>query len=194
MHLKNFVATCGKNKTSSNNSIGRFGFFSSTYLQENGLIVANPDTLRYIGNDHNELIRGSTGTDDPDFYFDAFDSNHKPCTYKLEVKMYLSIESYFKNLETTNFHNADYCLAYLLNINKWVFSRKVDNYKEVFTADDEQLLQQEPWLRIINLPNTVTRLQFYIPNMPMKTFHSLTDNQLPDEVQFNFIVHSVANG
>jgi hypothetical protein len=175
--LIKFVNTLGKNKSGSDNAIGRLQFFLNAFSQELALYLANPNTLKFVGDDHYSLIRGSTGTNDPDFYFTT--SSGRIVT--LEAKMYFTEESYHSKKATTNFHKADYCLAYIIKSAKWMVSQKIDGYNVLYEIAD--LAKYYPWLLEINLPDELTTVQFSVPNTKLC---DLTDQQLPEVVNYTF--------
>ncbi len=176
-NLIKFMKTLGKNKSGSDNAIGRLQFFLNAFSQELSLYLANPKTLRFVGDDHYCLIRGATGTDDPDFYFTT--SNGKQFT--IEAKMYFSEESYHSNKAITNFHKADYCLVYIISSAKWMVSQKVDCYNNLYNIED--LAKYYPWLLEIVLPDELTTVTFSVPGMKLS---KLTDDELPAEVNYTF--------
>ncbi len=136
------------------------------------------------------MARGGTGTDDPDFYFYANNGR----TYTVEVKMYWSEESYLDELPDTNFHKADYCLAFLISTRQWAFSRRTDNYSKLCSAS--YFTNTDPWLLEINLPKSLTTIKFYVPGNKGRRFSSLTDKQLLESyknVNFTFFTNYVAN-
>jgi len=159
----------GRNKTRSKNGIGRLAYFLNAFSEELSLWLANQNALEFIGNDHFELLRGGHGTDDPDCIFTC-SSGYK---FTLEVKMYYDQESYNKAKIDTNFHKADYCIAFLLESKEWLFSRKDDNYDVLYTVD--ALSNSDPWLAEINLPTCITTVRFSVPG---KKLDDLTDEEL----------------
>jgi len=177
VNLIRFMNTLGKNKSGSDNAIGRLQFFLNAFSQELALYLANPNTLKFVGDDHYSLIRGATGTDDPDFYF--MTSNGKQFT--IEAKMYFSEKSYHNKKATTNFHKADYCLVYIISSAKWMASQKADGYNTLYEIAD--LAKYYPWLLEINLPDSLTTIKFFIPD---KDLNKLTDSQLPETVNYTF--------
>jgi hypothetical protein len=162
-------ALTGKNKSGSKNSIGRLAYFLNAFSEEVSLWLANQGKLEFIGNDHFELMRGGHGTDDPDCVFTC-SNGYK---FTLEVKMYYNQESYNKAKIDTNFHKADYCIAFLLESKEWLFSLKADNYDVLYTV--EALSNTDPWLAEINLPTCITTVQFSVPG---KKLGDLTDEEL----------------
>lgn len=181
--LIRFFDTLGRNKSGSNNNIGRCKYFLNAFSVEIPLVEANPDKLQFIGDDHLSFIRGATGTDDPDLYL--FDNGN---TYTIEVKTYWSIESYFKNRPTTNFHNADYCLAFILKSKQWVFSKRSEYYSVLYTSDDAML---DSCLKTIKLPNKITTISFFVPNCSSSEFDQLTDDMVPETVYYTFYENHV---
>lgn len=171
--IKDFMKTLGKNKSGSDNSVGRLQFFLNACRQEDGLIAVNPDRLHFINDDHYGLTRGNPGESAADFYFDASDG----LRYKIDAKMYGAAVSYFQNLPTTNFHDAEYALVYLISENEWVYSKKSEAYKNLY--DVETIAKTDPWLLEIQLPSQLRLLRFHID---LKA----SDAQIPDEVGYNF--------
>jgi hypothetical protein len=187
----------GRNKTGSKNGIGRLAYFLNAFSEELSLWLANQNALEFIGNDHFELIRGGHGTDDPDCVFTC-SNGYK---FTLEVKMYYNQESYNKAKIDTNFHKADYCIAFILESKEWLFSRRADNYNVLYTV--EELSDTDPWLAELNLPTCITTVQFSVPG---KKLNDLTDEELLSaarevvegdivkrEVSFRFYENKTAN-
>jgi hypothetical protein len=177
-----FMNTLGKNKSGGNNAVSRLQFFLNAYIQEISLERLNTDTLVFIGDDHYSLIRGGTGTDDPDFYFYA--SNN--ARYTIDVKIYYSEESYYKNLQTTNFHKADYCLVYLIKDKAWKFSRKLDSYSILEQAST--YYKTDPCLNEIILPKNLNLVKFFTDTLSGHAFSKLIDSDVPNTVNYDFYI------
>ena len=178
INLVKFMKTLGgKNKSGSENTIGRLQYFINAFSQELALFLANQGYIRFVGDDHYYLTRGATGTDDPDFCF----TTKAGTQFTIEAKMYFSEASYHNKKATTNFHKADYCLAYIISSAKWRVSHKIDNYNTLY--DIEELAKYYPQLLEIVLPNELTTVQFSIPNLKLS---DLTDDQLPEKVNYTF--------
>ena len=177
--LIKFVSTLGKNKTSGNNAISRLQYFLNAYIQESTLKVLNKN-LEFIGNDHDVLVRGATGTNDADFYFYSIDGN----TYTIDVKIFFSEASYDAAKKNTNFHNADYSLIYLIDKKSWYFSKKADNYSSLFSL--VSLMYTDPHLNEIKLPNTLTLIRFFTPELQSSEFRKLSDADVPAYVNYEF--------
>lgn len=176
--IKDFMQTLGKNKSGSNNSVGRLQFFLNAFRQEGGLLAVNPGKLSFINDDHYGLTRGNPGESAADFYFEASDG----LRYKIDAKMYGSAKSYFKNLPTTNFHGAEYALVYLIAENEWVYSKKTEAYKNLY--DTETIAKTDPWLLEIQFPSQLRLIRFHVD---LEAF----DAQIPDEVGYNFYTKSL---
>ena len=171
--LIDFINTLGKNKSGSKNAIGRLQFFLNAYKQEISLLGVNPSRLSFVIDDHKGLTRGSTGESAADFYFQSANGEK----YLIDAKMYYSEVSYFTALASTNFHNADYALIYLIKNNIWVYARKVDNYSTLYTVDE--LADSDPWLLEIRFPPSLRLIRFDV------TLNA-SDSQIPEMVAYNF--------
>ena len=186
--LAAFISTLGRNKSGSENSIGRFQYFANAFIEEASLHKCNQKILAFVGDDHYNLIRGATGTNDPDFYFYAKNGR----TFTIEVKMYWSEESYRKELPNTNFHNADYCIAFLISTKQWVFSRRIDGYSKLCSAS--YFTNTDPWLLEITLPEKLTTIKIYVPELDSIQFSRLTNEQLVEKypvVNYSFFTNYV---
>lgn len=186
--LAAFVSTLGRNKSGSENSIGRFQYFANAFIEEDALHKCNPETLVFVGDDHYNLVRGATGTNDPDFYFYAKNGR----TFTIEVKMYWSEESYRKELPDTNFHNADYCIAFLISTKQWVFSRRIDGYSKLCSAS--YFTNTDPWLLEITLPVSLTTIKIFVDGLDSQQFSRLTNKQLVEKypvVKYSFFTNYV---
>lgn len=174
--ILDFMASLqGRNKSSGKNGISRLQSFLNAYIQENALRRLNEDTLQFINNDHDFLLRGGHGEDDAEFYFKP----QNGLTYKLEAKMYWDEASFRKNLPTTNFHNADYvCLFFIKDSNyHWAFAKKEDNYEKIYRL--LELAKTDPHILDIHLQSSLTTISFDIDN-------NLTDSEVPEEVLYRF--------
>lgn len=171
--LVEFINTLGKNKSGSKNAIGRLQFFLNAYSQEINLLSANPSKLRFVLDDHESLTRGNSGENAADFYFHSAEGKD----YLIDAKMYYSETSYFSLLNTTNFHEADYVLIYLIKPNLWVYARKADNYQTLYTVDE--LAKSDPWLLEIKFPPFLRLIKF-------KVVMDASDSQIPEKVAYNF--------
>lgn len=184
--LNKFFNSLGKNKSGSKNGIGRGQEFCNAYLEETTLKKANPEVLVYVNEDHDSLTAGDTGTDDPDFYFYTKANGR----FKVEIKMYSAVESYFSNVKTTNFHDADYVINYIIDKHVWLFSTKEEQYLELYTQDS--LAATDPWINEINLPSQLETISFYIPkdkNILNKALREYTNKELPKVVSYNFFIN-----
>ena len=177
-----FMTTLGTNKSGGENAVSRLQFFLNAYIQETSLERLNKDKLVFIGDDHYSLVRGGTGTDEPDFYLYA--SNN--ARYTIDVKIYFSEESYYNNLPTTNFHKADYCLAYLIKDKAWKFSRKLDNYCILEQAST--YYKTDNWLNEITLPKNLTLIKFSTDTLSGHAFSKLINSEVPNVVNYNFYI------
>lgn len=166
------ISTLGKNKSGSNNSIGRLQYFINAYFQEIALATENPSVLEFINDDHTILTRNNPGSNAADFKL-----NTDEITFTVEVKKYWSKDSYEKNLPYTNFHNADYALVYLIEEKVWRFSKKSELYRKLYSI--EALAKTDPWLIKIKLPTKLTSIKFYVDN-------NATDNEVPEKVSYSF--------
>lgn len=182
--LKPFMATLGTNKSGSKNGVGRNQFFMNAFSAEGPLQAANPRTFSFVGDDHFALFRGSTGSDDPDFFFRP--SNGQ--TYTIEVKVNFSIEDYLARRPSTNFHKADYCIVFILNTSDWLISRKVDNYCNLTLASAFEAT--DPWLKEINFPKKYWRVRYSLPN-DTRRLTTVTDAEVPDIITYEIIQHEV---
>jgi hypothetical protein len=169
----------GKNKSGGKNGISRLQFFLNAFSEELALLLANNGRLSFVGDDHFYLATGGTGTDDPDFYFTTNSGN----TYTIEAKMYFTEESYYEQKKTTNFHAADYCLAFIISTKQWRFSRKVDDYDTLYEVSE--LSKSDPWLEELILPESINTVQFSVQNGILS---KLTDAQVPSNV--NYIIYT----
>ena len=169
--LIDFVQTLGKNKSGSENGIGRLQYFLNAFIEEAELFKCNSNRLEFVGNDHYSLIKNSTGSDDPDFRFFACNGN----TYTIEVKLYKSLQAYEQRRSQTNFHKADYCLAFFLNEKRWLFSKQIDNYAILYSVGE--LSSSDPWLAELELPESLTVIKFSIPGSSI-SFNDLTNQEL----------------
>lgn len=167
IRLMDFVKTLGTNKSGGKNGIFRLQCFINAYLQEQALIEANPGTLKFGNDDHYELTRGSTGTNAPDFIYQD--------KYTIDAKINSSIDSYKNLLGTTNCHNADYVLVYLLAESLWVFAKKSEKYLTLHTVD--KLAETDPWLLDLNLPKAFKTFKFMVNRDD-------TDDQVPETVTY----------
>lgn len=155
--LLTFMKTLGTNKSGGRNGISRLQYFLNAFSQEFSLFLANVARLTFIGDDHFFLVRGGTGTNDPDFLF----TSRAGKQYTLEAKMYYNQASYLKNVAITNFHKADYCIAYIIDTKQWYFSKKSEGYTKLYTPNT--LFSTDPWLSEIVLPTEVSTVQFSTP-------------------------------
>ena len=184
--LNKFFNSLGKNKSGSKNGIGRGQEFCNAFFEEGTLKEANPKTLFYVNDDHDSLTAGAHGTDAPDFYFYTKANGR----FTVEVKMYSSVESYFINVKTTNFHDADYVISYIIDKQVWLFSTKKEQYLELYTQDS--LAVTDPWINEINLPPQFETISFYIPkdqNILNKALREYTNEELPEFVSYSFFVN-----
>lgn len=178
--LLNFMQKVGgTNKTGGKNCITRWQYFMNAFSMELALLLANPKTFSFIGNDHYELVEYSHGSDDPDFYFKASNG----VTYTIEAKMFKSTQSYKDKCSDTNFHKADYCLVFVFSTADWFISRKQDNYEVLYSLN--QASENEPWLSEIKLPKNLFRL--YVKSENGASIAQLTDEQLPERVAYDLI-------
>ena len=180
LHVKHFMSTLGSNKSGGNNGISRLQYFLNAFIQEAALKNLNNDKLAFVGNDHYYLARGGTGTNDPDFYF--YPNNGK--TYTIDVKIYWSDDKYYENISTTNFHNADYCLAYIINTKTWKFSRKCEYYAALERTST--YYNTDPWLSEIALPQSLFLIRFFTDELDSTNFRKLSDYDLPEKVKYEF--------
>ena len=167
--LAAFIDTLGTNKTEGKNGLSRGQYFFNARLTERLLKALNPD-LEYVNDDHNIFIRGSRGTDDPDFKFVV-----NNITYFLEVKENGSEDSYFGHLEKTNFHNAYVVISYLIFKKQFVYAFRNEGYSVLYTP--EEAIAKMPALAKIKLPTKVPTIRFNVNP-------SLTTDQLPAEVTY----------
>lgn len=171
--LIKFINTLGRNKSGSNNAIGRLQFFLNAYIQEMTLKAINKGKLDFVVNDHEYLTRGATGDPAADFKF----ISSRGLIYTIDAKMYLSEDSFYENLSKTNFHNADYTLIFLIKENRWRYSRKVDNYTKLYTV--EELALSDSHLFEIQFPESLTLIRFDINLFD-------TDDKIPSEISYTF--------
>lgn len=169
----------GKNKTGGKNCITRWQYFMNAFSMELALLLTNPKTFSFVGNDHYELVEYSHGTDDPDFYFKASNG----IIYTIEAKMFKSTSSYTEKYSSTNFHKADYCLVFVFSTADWFISRKQDNYEVLYSLN--QAAGSEPWLSEIKLPKNLFRL--YITDVNGGNISQLTDKQIPEQIAYELI-------
>jgi hypothetical protein len=184
--LNKFFNSLGKDKSGSKNGIGRGQEFCNAYLEETTLKKANPEVLVYVNEDHDSLTAGDPGTNDPDFYFYTKANGR----FKVEVKMYITVDSYYSKVKTTNFHDADYVISYIIDKHVWLFSTKEEQYLELYTQDN--LAATEPWINEINLPSQLETVSFYIPenqNKLNKPLRDYTNEELPKVVNYNFFIN-----
>lgn len=179
--LISFIDTLGTNKSGSNNAIGRLQFFLNAYKQEMALLTANSDKLSFVTDDHDSLTRGNTGTHAPDFKFVASNGNN----YTIDAKMYGTVNSYYENWPTTNFHNADYCLTFIIKENLWLYSKKSEQYKNLYSVDE--LIKTDPQLLEITIP---TQLQLIRFDIDLKA----SNDQIPLTVAYNFYIKTYKAG
>lgn len=189
IHLRAFVQTLGKNKSGGRNGISRLQYFVNAFSQELSLRLANVSRLVFVGDDHFFLKRNGTGTDDPDFLFTSEAGIHKT----LEAKIYFTEDSYYENVVTTNFHKADYCIAFIIKskvtgYGQWYFSKKTDNYTKLCTITE--LAESDPWLTELVLPDTIYTIQFYAPGVKLG---DLYDESVPEIVNYNIYHNKVKN-
>ena len=184
--LNKFFNSLGKNKSGSKNGMGRGQGFCNAFFEEGTLKEVNPGVLVYVNEDHDSLTAGDTGTDAPEFYFYTKANG----TFTVEAKMYSSVESYFINVKTTNFHDADYVISYIIDKQVWLFSTKKEHYLELYTQDS--LAVTDPWINEINLPSQLETISFYIPkdqNILNKALRDYTNEELPEFVSYSFFVN-----
>lgn len=184
--LNKFFNSLGKNKSGSKNGIGRGQEFCNAFFEEGTLKEANPGVLVYVNEDHDSLTAGDTGTDAPEFYFYTKANG----TFTVEAKIYKSVASYFSLVKTTNFHNADYVISYIIDMQVWLFSTKTEDYLELYTQGT--LAETVPWITEITLPTTLEHISFYIPkeqNVLNKALRDYTDEELPEVVSYNFFIN-----
>jgi hypothetical protein len=180
--LIKFINTLGKNKSGGNNAISRLQFFLNAYIQELALKSANTDIIEFIGDDHYSLMRGYSGTNAADFYLHANDSN----TYTIDAKVFYSESSFIEQRQANkiNFHNADYCLVYLIQSKSWRFSRKVDNYNDLSSA--LVFAGSDPWLSELVLPKPLTLIRFFTKGLKSSEFSKIYDKDVPETVNYEF--------
>ena len=180
--LIKFINTLGRNKSGGNNAISRLQYFLNAYIQEISLKSENNDILEFIGDDHYSLVRGSTGTNDADFYLHANNGN----TYTIDVKIFISEASFIEQRQKNNinFHNADYCLVYLIDSRGWRFSRKVDGYRDLSTVVVFE--GSDPWLAEIKVPKHLSLVRFFTTELKSSEFSKLNDSEVPVEVSYEF--------
>ena len=176
--LIQFMQTLSKNKSAGKNGISRLQHFLNALSQELSLFLANMGTLSFVGKDHYYLLEYGTGTNDPDFYFRPSNGN----TYTMEAKMYFSRDSYTKLLGTTNFHNADYVIIFIIGTKEWLISRKIDNYNTLYSI--KQLSDTDPQLTELVLPEIITTIQFYTTDDNTKKLADRTDAEVPETVYY----------
>jgi hypothetical protein len=181
-YLINFINTLGRNKSGGNNAISRLQYFLNAYIQEVELEKENSDILEFIGDDHYFLVKGYKGTDEADFYLHASNGN----MYTIDVKIFFSEKRFIEQREANNinFHNADYCLVYLIDSKGWRFCRKVDGYLSLSTI--VVFMGSDPWLSEIKLPKTLTLIKFFTDELTSGEFSRLSDIDVPSTVSYTF--------
>ena len=181
-YLIPFINTLGRNKSGGNNAIARLQYFLNAYIQEIALKSLNSDCLDFISQDHHSLIRGNTGTDDPDFCF--FTSQNT--AYTIDVKIFYSRAKYDKHKATTNFHKADYCLVYLIDTKTWRFGKKSENYSILYATNT--LAITDPHLAELKLPDSLTLIRFFTDELNSFQFRAASDADVPEMVNYEFYV------
>ena len=104
--------------------------------------------------------------------------------------MYSSIESYFSNVKTANFHSANYVVNYIIDKRAWLFSKKAENYLELYTQSD--LAAMDPWISEITLPSKLETISFYISksqNRLNKALRDYLNEELPGVVNYKFFIN-----
>ena len=178
-YLLEFMSTLGgHNKSGGNNGISRLQYLLNAFTGESRTVAANSGSMGYVQPDHEDLIRGSHGLNDPDLFFIASSGDR----YTIEEKIFASSKEYHSKLNDTNFHNADYALVFLINECVWKFSRKVDNYTKLSSADT--FSATDPWLLEINCPTFMPLVSFFCDGMSRKAFRALTDDKVPEKVKY----------
>ena len=170
----------GQNKSGGKNGISRLQYFLNAFSQELSLILANLTKLTFVEDDHFWLQSGGHGTNAPDLLFTT--STGKQVT--LEAKMYFNKASYNAKAPTTNFHTADYCIAYIICpedplTGRWYFSKKSEGYLKLYSVSE--ILTTDPWLTELTLPTTLYRTSFWVSGANLS---DLTDDLVPETVQF----------
>lgn len=179
--LLEFMSTLqGKNKTGGSNGITRLQYFLNAYLQEFELVLKNK-FMKFFGTNHFGLERNGIGDDKPDLVYETL-NGPRDITY-LEAKIYWDFSSYSNHLDTTNFHNADFVLAYFISENQWRITYKNDDYKILYTKD--QIVKKCFWLANLILPSFET-IKFTVNG---QSISKLTDNEIPSEVEYTFYRH-----
>lgn len=177
--LLEFMRTLvGRNKSGGNNGISRLQYMLNAFTGESMTVAANPSSMGYIQTDHEALIRGSHGLNDPDLFFIASSGDR----YTIEEKIFASSKEYHNKLNDTNFHNADYALVFLITEQVWKFSRKVDNYTKLNPV--AAFSSTDPWLLEINCPTYMPLVSFFCDGIGIKAFRELTDDKVPEKVKY----------
>lgn len=171
----------GRNKSGGENGISHIQYYINAFIGESALVRKNSDNLKFFTDDHDSLTYGSHGTNDPDFIFTPKNNN----TYTIEFKIYKSASSYEEYLAATNFHGADYVIAYLIEEHSWKISRKIDNYKYLCTQTVWSTT--DPWLTELNMPKKLELINFYSSDYSSRSFRKLVDAQLPNIIDYTFV-------
>ena len=112
--LKFMAALTGKNKSGGKNGIARLQYFLNAYIQEQALKNLNREGLSFAIDDHDGLELAGHGNPEPDFIFKSASGK----TFTIDAKIYKNATSCKAISADTNFHNADYALAFLKDANE----------------------------------------------------------------------------
>lgn len=158
------------------NSIKWLQKFINGYMQEANFKHLNP-SLKFIESNHDGLVRGSTGSNIPDFEFNLAGN-----TYELETKIY-STKANFEAIENgKSFHGAKFVVAFCLDDGKYYWRVRINDnvysYSSVI-ANEDLTPQLKAFIGWIKLPKYQTMLRIKVPS-------NLTDNQLPEVANYEF--------
>ena len=173
-----FINSMPNNRAYAANGIGKLQYFLNAAIQEQAVIDANLDLLKFDNDDHDFLIGNYTGTNDSDI---SLISNPR-C--KIELKLFGSLDTFIRMRRKTNFHCAHYVFVYFLNSQCWQVYKKEDAWSKPYFIN--QLYDSDPSLRGIKLPKGFEFIRFYTEEVDSHNFLRLTDKQLPEKVKYEF--------
>lgn len=175
INILSFMRTVkGNNNTKVKNGVKKLQYFLNACIQEYLMLKYNASSLCFIRDDHRFLKANSFGADVPDFFL--MKNGQKVC--KLEAKMFYSTSTYLSTYTTINFHKADYVAVYVIDERAWYFSRKIDNYSELY-KQDALIGQHSEEVKKLVLPK--------VPRVFFDVSESAVDKDVPEFVNFKFL-------
>ena len=163
-------------KMHAKNSIKWLQKFTNGFMQEINLKFLNPQ-LSFIENNHEELVRNSTGNNIPDFKFTLGGEE-----FTLEAKIYSSRQNFEDIQYGKSFHGAKFVLGFCLDDGNYYWRVRINNdvysYSPTIARDEvnPELAKLIGWIK---LPSHQTMLRIQVSS-------NATDDQLPETAKYIF--------